>query len=102
MKKTLLFVLTVFAIAGASAQNSVWNRISEAQVASEKLPRDSRPTVFSLYALDMNALKAQLQSAPSRDSGVESNTIIAFPNPNGTMQKFRIYEASVMHPDLAA
>jgi len=101
MKKALLLVLTVFAMASASAQN-VWSRINEAQVVSAKLPRDSNPTVFSLYTLDMNVLKAELRNAPSRNSGQESNVIIAFPKPNGTMQKFRIYEASVMHPELAA
>jgi subtilisin-like proprotein convertase family protein len=49
----------------------------------------------------MEVLKEKLGTAPSRNVGQESNVVIAFPNPNGEMQNFKIYEASIMHPELA-
>lgn len=101
MKKLLLLLIAVFATLGASAQ-SVWQKIKPEQVTSEKLHRDSNPTKFLVYALNMDALKQQLQTAPSRQSNAESNTIVSFPTPQGELQRFRIYEASIMHPDLAA
>jgi subtilisin-like proprotein convertase family protein len=101
MKKLLLIIIAVFVTFGASAQ-SVWQKINPGLVASEKLPRASVPTKFLVYELNMDALKQQLQTAPSRTSGQESNTIVVFPNPKGEMQRFKIYEASIMATELAA
>jgi hypothetical protein len=39
--------------------------------------------------------------APSRETGEVSNVIIAFPNPQGKLENYRIYESSVMAPELA-
>ena len=50
----------------------------------------------------MMALKSQLQQAPSKDNVAgRSNVIVQFPSPDGTIGSYRIYESSVMHPDLA-
>ena len=102
MKKILFFLIAIFATSLAFSQKSVWHEIEESQIASQKLPRTSNPVVYQLYALDLDALKTILQTAPSRQSGQASNTIVSFPNPQGQMQNFRIYQASVMHPELAA
>jgi len=102
MKKIVLLILTIFAITNASGQDAVWRKINEGQASSEKLPRDSNPTIFQVYSLNINALKQKLQSAPSRNAGVESSVVVSFPNPSGELQRFRIYEAAVMHEDLAA
>ena len=55
-----------------------------------------------MYSLDLNVLKAKLATAPSRTATSESSVIIAFPTPHGEMQNFKIFEASVMDPALAA
>jgi hypothetical protein len=102
MKKLLLLLVAFFMTLGAFAQQPIWQKIKPEQVASEKLHRDSNPTKFLVYALNMDALKQQLQTAPSRQSNTESNTIVSFPTPQGDLQRFRIYEASIMHPELAA
>ncbi|MBC7607556.1 MAG: T9SS type A sorting domain-containing protein [Burkholderiales bacterium] len=102
MKKLQLLILTILALTTASAQNGIWNKIGPEQLTSQKLSRDSQPTAYMLYALDFDALKQLLQTAPNRTVRSTSNLIIAFPNPEGQLQNFRIYEASVMHPDLAA
>ncbi|HOZ73890.1 MAG TPA: M12 family metallo-peptidase [Flavobacterium sp.] len=102
MKKLLLLLVAFLMTLGAFAQQPIWQKIKPEQVASEKLHRDSNPTKFLVYALNMDALKQQLQTAPSRQSNTESNTIVSFPTPQGDLQRFRIYEASIMHPELAA
>jgi subtilisin-like proprotein convertase family protein len=85
------------------SQNSIWKKIANTEVTSQVLARESHPSEFLLYTLNMEVLKANLASAPSRNVvGQESSVIIPFPNPQGEMQNFKIFEASVMHPELAA
>jgi len=102
MKKTILFLIVIFAATNAGAQKSVWQKVNQNQINSAVLSRDSNPDAFQLFSLDLEALKLQLEAAPSREATAQSNTIIAFPNSKGQLQNFRIFEASVMHPELAA
>ena len=103
MKKALFLILVLFAVSNSFSQNAIWKKITNNEVNSPILARDSHPSEFLLYALNMDVLKAKLATAPSRNIvGQESSVIVAFPNPQGEMQNFRIYEASVMHPELAA
>ena len=103
MKKALFLILVLFAVSNSFSQNAIWKKITTNEVNAPVLARDSHPTEFLLYSLNLDALKAKLATAPSRNVvGQESNLIVAFPNPQGQMQNFRIYEASVMDPELAA
>ncbi|WP_309641257.1 reprolysin-like metallopeptidase [Flavobacterium sp.] len=103
MKKALFLILVLFAVSNSFSQNAIWKKITNNEVNSPILARDSHPSEFLLYSLNLEVLKAKLATAPSRNNiGQESSVIVAFPNPQGEMQNFRIYEASVMHPELAA
>ena len=103
MKKALFLILVLFSVSNSFSQNAIWKKITTNEVNAPVLARDSHPTEFLLYALNLDALKAKLATAPSRNVvGQESSLIVAFPNPQGQMQNFRIYEASVMDPQLAA
>ena len=85
------------------SQSSFWTKTNSSQVTSELVARDSHPNEFLVYSLNLDRLKAKLALAPSRNFiGQESNLIVDFPNPQGEMQHYRIYEASVLHPELAA
>lgn len=102
MKKLLLVFFLAFTFGNSYAQE-LWRSVSnEEMITTEKVNRDSNPRDFKLFALDLNALKSVLATAPSRDKGQQSNTVVTFPNVKGELEKFRIYEASVLHPDLAA
>lgn len=103
MKKRLLFtVMAIFMVVAGYSQN-LWTKISEERVASlAKVDRASMPREYQIFQLNYEALKVQLQSAPSRGAGDISNVIITFPNSNGKLEKFRMYEASVLEPELAA
>ena len=101
--KLLCLYAMVFTMATGFAQKQVWSRATGVTLpATEKLDRASVPSTYHLFTLDIAALKQQLQSAPLRLSGVVSNVVIAFPNGNGQLKNFSIYEAPVMQPGLQA
>lgn len=103
MKKNTFIIVMIFVFGTSFGQNALWRKIENVASSTEKLPRDSSPKEFLLYTLDLNALKAKVQNAPSRlNQGIESNIIVSFPNPEGEIQNYRIYDATAMHPELEA
>jgi hypothetical protein len=102
MKKTLLLIL-LFAFGSAFPQQNLWQKVSEDRLnGSEKLDRSTTILSYDVYELSLTNLKSQLSTAIQRNStGVISNLIISFPNAKGELIDFRIYEASIMHPQLA-
>jgi hypothetical protein len=83
-------------------QKTYWTRTSEPP--SEKLIQARTSTSdYKLFALDLSTLEASLIQAPSREAARgSSTTIISFPTPEGDLKSFRVVEASVLHPELAA
>jgi subtilisin-like proprotein convertase family protein len=100
MKKLLLLIF--FAVFSVNAQNSLWRKIDNVESTAIKLPRDSNPREFLLYSLDVDALKNQLQNAPNRNFTQNSDVIIQFPNSDGKMQSYTIFEAPVMESEISA
>lgn len=106
MKKIILFVvLAICSFLNLQAQDSrFWSMPNDLSLdALPKLDRDSNPTSFLVYSLNLDALKATLQKAPVVNNNSQlSDVIVSFPSPDGTFLSYRIYEASVMEPQLAA
>ena len=104
MIKKLLLVLSIvlFTIGNSYGQQNLWKSVAKESVFSEKLARDSNPTAFRVFSLNLETLKPVLLSAPKRTANLKSNLIVSFPDAQGELQSYRIYEASVMHPELAA
>jgi len=102
MKKNLLLtIMLTFAIVTGYSQ-SIWNKTSDGRVATlAKLDRSSMPKDYQVYNLNLNALKTQLENAPSRTANSVSNSVISFPNAKGELERFRVYEASVLEAPLA-
>ena len=68
-----------------------------------KVLKESHQTLkeFQTFSLNTQALRQALNGVAQRNQfSVTSNTILSFPNSEGKMERFRIKEASVMHPDL--
>ncbi|MBF6608843.1 MAG: T9SS type A sorting domain-containing protein [Flavobacterium sp.] len=103
MKRILpVSLLLIFVFSGTYAQEGLWSITSPERASSlVKLDRASTATAYDLYTLDMPMLKNRLQSAPERGVFSDSNVIVTFPTPNG-LENYRIWQAPVMHPDLAA
>jgi hypothetical protein len=104
MRKKLLLcaviVLTVHCV--VAQQQNYWTTASEPpspQVVQSK----TTITQYKLFALNALALNSNLVLAPSREvARGRSSTIMSFPTPEGKLESFRVVEASVLHPELAA
>lgn len=55
-----------------------------------------------IFDLDVEGIKTVLTSAPNRFKQKNDGKIISFPNENGEMEKFKVYENTIMAPELAA
>lgn len=60
-------------------------------------------TTNQVFGLQLAALKADLAKAPDREKSAGiTNLVVVFPNPDGVFERYKVMEASVLHPDLAA
>jgi hypothetical protein len=102
MKRILLAVFTVLLFSNGYSQRNFWQITSDEEITSlDKKERGSLVLEYHVFALDFEGIKNVLNMAVSRESGLPSDLILTFPNPDGELEQFRIYEASVMHKDLA-
>lgn len=105
MKRRLLFVVSALCLAASGyAQGSLWTKVKEERIQMyEKMERASQPLKFEVFSLDLPAMKAKLQNAPLRDvSNGNSDVVVAFPNPQGKLENYRVFESPVMEAELAA
>jgi len=103
MKTIFSTFFLVFFLFTLQAQSKFWTQTDEAKISRlEKLDRDTKILKQQVFALDFNALKSLLDTAVNRELGVESELIVEFPNANGELQRYRIYQASVLHEELSA
>lgn len=104
MKKQLLSVLTMLIFGFGYAQTPI-NPWSTSTSTSNKMTLNSgiSTTNFKTFALNLDALKESLKSVNERGKTTNrKTTIIKFPSPDGTIESFKVVEASVLHPDLVA
>ncbi len=103
MKK--IFLITVFSVllfVSSYGQSALWEQIPQERVSKvHRMERVSTPNQYKLFRLNLPALKEQLLEAPLDTNGDVSNVIVAFPNPNGKLEHYRIYEAPIMEKALA-
>ncbi|RTY86605.1 reprolysin-like metallopeptidase [Flavobacterium sp. GT3R68] len=94
----LLFIST-FAI--AQSKNDLWKK-SDARETSGKITKSHLPQK-NTFDLDLPEMKKMLGKSPNRETfNTTSNTIITLPNGEGKMESFKVYENTVMAPELAA
>lgn len=96
----LLFFIFAFALF-SQAQSSIWTSVDEDRLVTQpKVEQDFDAGKSFYYALNWNAFQNLLSQAPQRQVGVQSSVIVPFPLNNGTIQNFKVYKASILHPDL--
>ncbi|MEG0188502.1 MAG: secretion protein, partial [Algoriella sp.] len=95
MKKFLftLSVLTFFN--SANAQN--WTQVSNNILKSKN--SNSEFNNSKVYSMDATNLKNKLASAPSSTSS-QTGAVIDIPTSDGNIQKFMVWEASILSPKL--
>ncbi|CAM3579468.1 hypothetical protein FSS13T_23950 [Flavobacterium saliperosum S13] len=102
MKKLICAALLFTGTYGiAQNGNALWRKNttneSSGRSTQSHLPQKN------IFDLDFSAMKKMLANSPKRDaSNNTSNTIITLPNGEGQMENFKVYENSVMAPELAA
>ncbi|MGV3461471.1 MAG: reprolysin-like metallopeptidase [Flavobacterium sp.] len=102
MKNFLLLLVFIISVLPALAQEGLWIKQNRERVKGLALAeRASMPVKYDIYSLNLPTLKNMLLQAPPRETQVLSGVVVEFPKGDGTIERFRIYEASVMHPDLA-
>lgn len=105
MRKTLSTVLAVLLCIAVTAQDgSLWTEVSESRISKDLFANRFKPSAYKIFQLNEASLSNALRSAPSERnvSAATSPFIVKVPNENGQLESFRVVEAPVMHPDLAA
>lgn len=99
---TLVFAM-FFSISYAQKTN-LWAPASEDNLRQKELIYNAdEPVEYQQFELKLNALKSRLESAPNRRvASFTQGVIVDFPNSDGTIEQYRVVEASVMHADLQA
>src|SRR5690606_362276 len=98
-KLRLVFSITiVFLCFYGSAQSSYWNRAESKNTAIGPLP-GSNIKKKQLFSLDREAFAKELENSVSLR---QTSRIIYFPDEDGVLSPFRVREASIMAPQLAA
>jgi subtilisin-like proprotein convertase family protein len=102
MKKITLLLVAFGVFTVYAQQNSPWQSVEKYSLQTvSKIERTNVIIKFDTYALNLSAFKSQLQNAPLRGvNSIISSHITYFPNTEGEIQPYRIYEAPVMHNDL--
>ena len=103
--KNLLVFLFLVGNMAAFSQTQLWKSSEENRIPNvSKLERQIIPQRYALLQLDFSALKNILSEAPMRfsDAAESKNVVIEIPQPDGSLQHFRIEEAPTMHADLQA
>ena len=105
LKKIVTFICALI-ITNTFAQNSkdgLWNLVPSKETAGVKVRRNSFPTNYHLFQLNLNLLKSKLINAPVLFANTnQSALILEFPNADGNFEKFKVYESSIMDPILEA
>lgn len=103
MRKNYFFILLLLPILAFSQGKSFWKQTNNTSFQQEDLlERTSTPIAYDVYTLDINSLKQLLATAPDRDLNIGSEIVVQFPNADGKMEDFEVYNASIMEPAFAA
>lgn len=99
---TLVFSLLITLPALSQNKKLLWSKTTKKAASKKELAiRKTEPIKADFYQLDINNLKAELQSAPNRNTFFgTSNVIIDFPTAEGNLESYRIKEASIMEEAL--
>jgi hypothetical protein len=99
IKKLTLFLLSC-ALAGAAMTQGYWSPHTDQRTIStdKSVARQSFPQQFSLFDLNTEPLRRTLFSITDNNA----STIISLPNADGSIEQFRVYEASNFEPALQA
>ena len=105
MKKILFIIVGHFITLSLLAQQrDFWTQGSEKSIGKNVFANQRKPSAFQVFKLNEAGLKAAIRSIPSEKkvTTAASSFILSVPDAQGKLERFRVVEASVMQPGLAA
>lgn len=98
---SMALILVGFSVFG---QQNYFTKIENTKRINQvKLDSNTLPTKFDTYSINLDGFRNELLNAPQKGgNNVNTDLILEFPNLEGKMERYQIFEASVMHPDLQA
>ncbi|MDZ4806706.1 MAG: M12 family metallo-peptidase [Bacteroidota bacterium] len=104
MRKILLSLSLLLCSYALLAQNNFWRQVDESSVGRNLFAGRHKPSSFKLFQLNETAFENAARLAPSERtvSVQQSDFIITIPNPNGELERYKVVDAPVMDPALAA
>lgn len=88
----------------SQTNQKAWTEINSIKKnESVTILKPTLPEAYKLFEFNYDEFVKQLVNVPNRDkfSGI-SNVIVSLPSPNGTLERYRIVEASTFEPELQA
>ena len=101
--RKLIFTTLLLTITFGTAQNKndLWKKSNLSEI-SKRITKTDLPQK-NIFELDLKTMKKMLGTSPKRENiNTTSNLIITLPNGEGKLENFKVYENSIMAPELAA
>ncbi|WP_111567854.1 reprolysin-like metallopeptidase [Flavobacterium aquaticum] len=101
--RKLIFTTLLLTITFGTAQNKndLWKKSNLSEI-SKRITKTDLPQK-NIFELDLKTMKKMLGTSPKRENiNTTFNLIITLPNGEGKLENFKVYENSVMAPELAA
>ncbi len=101
LKLLTLALLTSACFSYAQEKSNFWKASalkSNATLLESKMQLPQK----HLFELDVDGIKTALSSSPDRFAQTKNGKVISFPNENGELERFSVYENSILAPELAA
>ena len=100
--KSIIITFVICTHFAMAQSNTLWQKQSINSNLRLKSSKQNLPRTQT-FNLNAEGLKQALTKAPDRSkTSKESTVVLSFPNSEGVFERFRIYEASIMEPELAA
>lgn len=98
-----VFAILVVSALGAQERN-FWTPVSESSLNKDLFATRVKPSTYQLFQLNETSLRTAMVAVPSERNTTASSSsfILTIPNASGQVEKFRVVEAPVMDPALAA
>jgi len=103
MKIKLLLLVALMSVSFAMSQSkSLWQKQTIDNNFRVKPGKQDLPT-SQTFVLNTQSLRQALSNAPQKETLTKgANVIMSFPNAEGEFERFKVFEASVMDPELAS
>lgn len=96
-KKSILFCVVLFTALSGKTQ---WKEVAEPTLRSANSTRKITPVRYRVFQLVNEVLQRQLQQAPKEFAAGTTPAVLLLPMPDGTVQRFSVFNSPVMDPAL--